>query len=342
MSEAKPKVLLLGEIEHVPAQSAYQSLSSLADLITPKSTNPSDFLAECRSGAFNGTKAVYRTFQSVEITGRIEGDVVKALAEADVRFIAHNGAGYDQLDVAQCSAHKIHVSNTAPPALTAATADTALFLLLGALRSFNSPLLSLRSGHWRGSPPSALGHDPKGKTLGILGMGGIGRNLAVKAQALGMTVVYHNRRWLEEREEREVGEGGVRYVGFEELLAESDAVSLNLPLNDQTRHIIGKEEFAKMKRGAILVNTARGGVLDEGALVEALNTSQISSCGLDVYEDEPNIHPGLVDNPKVMLLPHMGTWTVETQTEMELWTVDNVRCALETGRLKSQVSEQNP
>ncbi|KAL9635782.1 MAG: hypothetical protein Q9204_002494 [Flavoplaca sp. TL-2023a] len=96
MSESKPKVLLLGEIEHAPAQSAYNSLSSLADLVTPKSSNPADFLEECRSGAFNGTKAVYRTFHSVSITGRIEGEVVKALAEAGVRFIAHNGAGYDQ------------------------------------------------------------------------------------------------------------------------------------------------------------------------------------------------------------------------------------------------------
>ncbi|KAL8998007.1 MAG: hypothetical protein Q9169_002847 [Polycauliona sp. 2 TL-2023] len=335
MSGSKPKVLLLGDIDHAPAQSAYNSLSSLADLITPKSTHPADFLAECRSGAFNGTKAVYRTFQSISITGRIEGEVVKALAEAGVRFIAHNGAGYDQIDIPTCTTHKIHVSNTAPPALSAATADTALFLLLGALRNFNSSLLSLRSSAWRGSPPAALGHDPFKKTLGILGMGGIGRNLASKAAALGMNVIYHNRKRLSEEEE-----GGARYVGFEELLAESDVISLNLPLNDKTKGMIGKDQFAKMKKGAVVVNTARGGVIDEAALVDALNTHQISSCGLDVYENEPQIHPGLIDNPKVMLLPHMGTWTVETQTEMELWNIANVRSALETGRLKSQVAEQ--
>ncbi|KAI4280356.1 MAG: hypothetical protein L6R38_004539 [Xanthoria sp. 2 TBL-2021] len=335
MPGSKPKVLLLGEIEHAPAQSAYHSLASLADLITPKSIKPADFLDECRSGAFDGTKAIYRTFQSVSITGRIEGEVVKALAEAGVRFIAHNGAGYDQIDIPTCTTHKIHVSNTAPPALSAATADTALFLLLGALRNFNPSLLSLRSGSWRGAPPAALGHDPAHKTLGILGMGGIGRNLAAKAAALGMSVIYHNRRKLPPADE-----GGAKYVTFEELLGDSDVVSLNLPLNEKTKGMIGKAEFEKMKEGAVVVNTARGGVIDEAALVEALNTNQISSCGLDVYENEPQIHPGLIDNPKVMLLPHMGTWTEETQTEMELWNIANVRSALESGKLKSPVAEQ--
>ncbi|CAL8583307.1 glyoxylate reductase [Xanthoria parietina] len=256
MSESKPRVLLLGDIDHAPARSAYDSLSSLAHLITPQSTNPADFLQECQSGAFNGTKAIYRTFGSVSITGRIEGEIVKTLAEAGVRFIAHNGAGYDQIDIPTCTSHKIHVSNTAPPALAAATADTALFLLLAALRNFNPAILSLRAGAWRGGPTTLapLGHDPYGKTLGILGMGGIGRNLAGKAAALGMNVTYHNRRQLPPADE-----GGARYVDFETLLEGSDVLSLNVPLNEKTKGMIGKEEFAKMKRGAVVVNTARGG-----------------------------------------------------------------------------------
>ncbi|KAL8712316.1 MAG: hypothetical protein Q9220_003467 [cf. Caloplaca sp. 1 TL-2023] len=382
MSSSKPKVLLLGQIEHASARSEYDSLSSLAQLITPKSSNPADFLAECRSGTFDGTRAVYRTFDSISITGRIEGDVVKALANAGIRFIAHNGAGYDQyvahprpsisvtlfqippsdsafpaslsvtethdllrrIDVPACTTSHIHVSNV-PTAVDAATADTALFLLLGALRNFNPSLLSLRSNQWRGNPPPPLGHDPQNKILGILGMGGIGRNLAAKARALGMEIWYHNRNKLNSELE-----AGATYKGFEELLEGCDVLSLNLPLNERTRGLIGKEEFQRMRRGAVLVNTARGGVVDEQALVDALNSSQISSCGLDVYTNEPNIHPGLVNNPKVMLLPHMGTWTEEvrfppfsslrTQTEMELWTIANVRSALETGRLKSRVPEQ--
>ncbi|KAL9604511.1 MAG: hypothetical protein Q9219_000476 [cf. Caloplaca sp. 3 TL-2023] len=342
MASTKPKVLLLGEIEMEKARDEYASLSSLADLITSKSSNRDEFLKECRSGAFNGTRAVYRTFPSVSTTGRIEGEVAEALAGAGVRFIAHNGAGYDQINVAHCTTHGIHVANTPIPPI-AATADTALFLLLGALRAFSLPLLSLRSHpqDFRGNPPPPLGHDPRGKTLGILGMGGIGKDLAKKAQVLGMTVVYHNRRRLSEDEERRIGgDGGVRYVGWEELLETSDVLSLNLPLNEGTRGCVGKKEFERMKRGAVVVNTARGGVMDEGALVEALDSGQIASCGLDVFEEEPKVHPGLIKNPKVMLLPHMGTWTVETQTEMELWTVANVRSALETGKLKSQVAEQ--
>ncbi|KAI4203798.1 MAG: hypothetical protein LQ350_001624 [Teloschistes chrysophthalmus] len=335
----KPKILLLGEIEHAQARKEFDSLSTLADIITPQSSSPTDFLAECRRGAFDGAKAVYRTFQSVAITGRIEGEVVEALAKAGVRFIAHNGAG---IDIPTCTTHNIPVSNT-PTAVDAATADTALFLLLGALRNFNSPLLSLRSNNWRGGstptapPPPPLGHDPQGKVLGIIGMGGIGRNLAGKAMALGMRVVYYNRRRLGAGKE---GEGGARYVGFEELLRGSDVVSLNCPLNEGTWHLLGEKEFRMMKKGAVVVNTARGAVMDEEALVRALATGQISSCGLDVYENEPAVHPGLMDNPKVMLLPHMGTWTEETQTGMELWTIGNVREALEVGRLRSQVGEQ--
>ncbi|KAI4143181.1 MAG: hypothetical protein L6R39_004677, partial [Caloplaca ligustica] len=224
MSSARPKVLLLGEIEHEAARSAYDTLSTHADLITPKSTKPADFLQECRSGAFDGTKAVYRTFQSVAITGKIEGEVVEALAKAGVRFIAHNGAGYDQISISDCKHHYISVSNTPTPPI-AATADTALFLLLGALRAFAGPLLSLRYApeHFRGNPSPPLGHDPEGKTLGILGMGGIGKSLAKKAQALGMKVVYHNRRRLSDEEEKAVGEG-VTYVDWEELLREADVL----------------------------------------------------------------------------------------------------------------------
>ncbi|KAL8808129.1 MAG: hypothetical protein Q9200_004384 [Gallowayella weberi] len=345
MPTSKPKVLRLGEIEHLPAQNAYNSLSTFADLITPQSTNPADFLSECRSGAFNGTIAVYRTFQSVSVTGRIEGEVVEALAAAGVRFIAHNGAGYDQIDVPACTTHSIQISNTAPPALSAATADTALFLLLGALRNFNPALTSLRAGHWRGSPPATLGHDPMHKTLGILGMGGIGRNLAAKASALGMNIIYHNRTKLPDHEEANLlfpgGNGnGVKYVPFDTLLRESDVLSLHLPLNTHTRHTIGAAEFGKMKRSAILVNTARGAIVDEAALVDALRNGSIAGCGLDVYEEEPRVHPGLVANEQVVLLPHLGTWTVETQTEMEVWCVGNLRGVLEEGRLRSRVREQ--
>ncbi len=277
------------------------------------------------------------------------------------KMCIHPGAGYDQCNIADCTANNIRVSNV-PTAVDAATADTAMFLMLGALRSFNYPLFNLRKGDFRGKKPPPLGHDPEGKVLGILGMGGIGRNLKKKAEAFGMKVHYHNRNQLSEELS-----GGAKYVGFEELLKTSDVVSLNLPLNvsfcpcledgvveyclnekaicslnpqKSTHHMISTPQFDMMKDSVVIINTARGAVIDEAALVKALDSGKVFSCGLDVYEEEPKIHPGLVDNPHVTLLPHMGTWTVETQTEMELWNVANVRAALETGKLNSPVPEQ--
>jgi glyoxylate reductase len=219
-------------------------------------------------------------------------------------------------------------------------------------------MFALRNGHWKGSPPPPLGHDPQGKVLGILGMGGIGRNLMKKAQAFGMITQYYNRTELSEELS-----AGAKYVSFDELLATSDVLSLNLPLNvrptpnrkppfllyllketdilqKQTRHIISTAEFSKMKKGVVIVNTARGAVIDEDALVKALDSRHVSSCGLDVYEAEPKVHPGLVSNPHVMLLPHMGTWTLETQEKMEVWCIDNVKSAIEKGVLMSPVGEQ--
>jgi len=147
------------------------------------------------------------------------------LGKAGLKFLAHNGAGYDQCNIADCTKTGIRVSNV-PTAVDAATADTALFLMLGALRGFNLPLTNLRKGEFRGKTPPPLGHDPEGKLLGILGMGGIGRDLKKKAEALGMKVQYHNRNDLNEEMS-----GGAKYVGFEELLETSDVISLNVPLN---------------------------------------------------------------------------------------------------------------
>jgi len=216
-----------------------------------------------------------------------------------------------------------------------ATADTAIFLLLGAIRNFNISMYNLRRGDWRGEPPPALGHDPQGKVLGILGMGGIGRNIKRKAEVFGMTTIYHNRRKLDPEMA-----GGAEYVSFEDLLKRSDVLSLNLPSNPKTRHIISTEQFKLMKPTSVIINTARGPVIDEAALVEALDKNEIAGAGLDVFEEEPKIHAGLKDNQKVMLLPHMGTWTSETQYKMEALVIDNIRSALTGKGLISMIPEQ--
>lgn len=186
--------------------------------------------------------------------------------------------------------------------------------MLGALRKFNAPMANLRRGEFRGSTAPPLGRDPEAKVLGVLGMGGIGRNMARKARAaFGMKIIYHNRRRLDDAQA-----DGAEYVSFEDLLRRSDVLSLNLPLNPKTRHMLSTREFALMKPTAVVVNTARGAVIDEAALVHALDNGIIAGAGLDVFEDEPKVHPGLLANDRVMLLPHLGTYTYETLVRAEL------------------------
>lgn len=234
---------------------------------------------------------------SAQVTGPFDTELVSALPKS-LTFICHNGAGYDQIDVDACTSASIQVSNV-PTAVDNATADTALFLLLGALRQFGLAQANLRAGKFNAGLP--LSNDPRGKLLGVVGLGGIGRAFAKRARAMGMEVQYYNRNRLTPELEQ-----GARYVGFEELLKTSDVVSLNLPLNAKTKHTMGREQFKQMKKTAVLINTARGGVVDELALVEALETGEIAACGLDVYEDEPKVQEGLLKSDKAFLLPHVG------------------------------------
>lgn len=210
-----------------------------------------------------------------------------------------------------------------------------MFLILAALRRITTPFLAVRDGRWRGGEKFNLGHDPKGKVLGVLGLGGIGRAVAARAKPFGMSVQYHNRNRLSPELE-----DGAKYVGFEELLRTSDVLSLNLALNASTRHIISKREFELMKEGVVIVNTARGPIIDEAALVEALDSGKVFSAGLDVFEEEPKIHPGLLKNEKAVLLPHVGTSTWETQKAMEVLVLDNLKSATEGKGLITPVAEQ--
>ncbi|CAK7204601.1 hypothetical protein SEUCBS139899_007359 [Sporothrix eucalyptigena] len=336
-SPARMKVLQLDTIQL--AHDAWASIGEIADIVVPKATNRAEFIAECRSGSLDGVKVAYRTFASFGVTGRIDDELL-AVLPSSLRFICHNGAGYDQIDVAACTAHRIQVSNT-PTAVDEATADIHIFLLLGAMRNLAPTLTSIREGNWRGvNGPPPLGHDPQGKTIGILGMGGIGRTVARKAHAaFGMKIRYHNRNRLAPEIEAEAG--GAEFVPqLADLLANVDVLSINVPLNAHTRHMIGAEQFAQMKRGIVVINTARGAVIDEQALVDALASGQVSAAGLDVFENEPEVHPELMKSDKALIVPHMGTSTVETETKMEVWAMDNVRQAVLEGTLKSIVPEQ--
>jgi len=226
----------------------------------------------------------------------------------------------------------ICVSNT-PGAVDASTASTAIYLLLGALRRAHVPTTALRAGKWRGA--MQLTHDPENKILGILGMGGIGTAVAKRAIPFGMRIQYHNRNQVS----KERNTVGAQYVGFEELLRTSDIVSVHLPLNRETRGMIGRHQFSMMKDGVVLVNTARGPIVDEEALVEALESGKVWGAGLDVFEKEPLVHEGLMKSQHSVLMPHVGTATLETQRKMELLVIDNIRAAVTGGKLCTPVAE---
>ncbi|KAK7513357.1 uncharacterized protein IWZ02DRAFT_461078 [Phyllosticta citriasiana] len=332
MSSGK-QALLIGDLVH--ARREWEELNSLVGLLEFPEGTRDDFLSNLRAGKYDNVVAIYRSNDSTKFTGPFDAELIQALPNS-LKYICHNGAGYDNIDVGACSSKGISVANT-PVAVNDATADIAIFLLLGALRRVTIPFTAVRQGQWRGSS-FRIGHDPRQKTLGILGMGGIGRAVGVRAAAFGMKIQYHNRSRLSP--ELEAAGGNATYVSFEELVRTSDVISVNLSLTPATRHILGPKEFSSMKDGVVIVNTARGPVIDEAALVEALDNGKVYSAGLDVFEEEPKIHPGLMKNENVVLLPHIGTATIETQRDMELLVLENLKLAVEEGKLKTQVPEQ--
>ncbi|OJJ95690.1 hypothetical protein ASPACDRAFT_126487 [Aspergillus aculeatus ATCC 16872] len=324
-----PAALLIGAITH--SRKEWEDLSAILTLKEFPEGTRDDFIRNSKEGQYDDVVAIYRSNTSTKFTGPFNAELLSVLPKS-LKYICHNGAGYDNIDVKGCTEKGIAVSST-PVAVNNATADVGIFLMIGALRQAYIPISSLREGKFLGQ--TGLGRDPQGKVLGILGMGGIGREMANRARAFGMKIQYHNRSRLSPELE-----GDATYVSFDELLATSDVLSLNLALNASTRHIIGEKEFQKMKDGIVIVNTARGALIDEKALVAALESGKVLSAGLDVYENEPEIEPGLVSNPKVMLLPHIGTMTYETQREMELLVLNNLRSAVEKGEMITLVPEQ--
>ena len=192
----------------------------------------------------------------------------------------------------------------------------------------------LRAGKWEWWGPKQLrGLDVWGKKLGILGLGRIGQAVARRARGFGMEILYHNRSRKVDAEK----ELGALYLELQDLLSESDFISIHTPLTDETRHLIGAEELERMKPGAILVNTARGPVVDEAALSEALENERIFAAGLDVYEEEPKVHPKLLELENVVLAPHIGSASIETRDKMATLAAENLRAVLRGEQPKTPV-----
>lgn len=244
----------------------------------------------------------------------------------ELQMVAQYAVGIDNIDLEAADEHDVVVTHT-PGVLTDATADFAWALLLAAARHVNAADQYVRDGQFeRWETTLLLGTELANKQIGIVGLGRIGAAVARRALGFGMDVVYHNRRRANPTVERQVS---ARYVALDELLATSDVISLHCPLNEDSHHLIDAAALKRMKESALLVNTARGAVVDEAALVEALETGAIAGAGLDVFEDEPEVHPGLIEQDRAVLAPHLGSATTDARRKMAQMCVASITALLD-------------
>ncbi len=278
--------------------------------------------------AAGGTSGILCT-----VSENIDSKVLDAAGE-NLRIIANMAVGYDNIDVEAATERGITVTNT-PGILEETTADTAFMLLLAAARRLGEAERFLRAGKWEAwGPKQFTGPDVWGKTLGIVGFGGIGQAVARRAKGFGMDILYTARSRKEDAEKELVA----RKVELDELLAESDFVSIHTPLTDETHHLIGEKELGTMKQIAVLVNASRGPVVNEAALAEALEKGNIFAAGLDVYEEEPRVHPKLLELENVVLAPHIGSASIETRDKMAYTAAENLRAVLNDEKPPNPVS----
>ncbi len=279
-----------------------------------------------RAGSPSSDELVQRSKGCVGLIAQGTDPVDGALLDAapDLRIVANVAVGYNNIDVPAAAERKVITTNT-PDVLNEACAALTWALILGITRRMGEGERILRAGRWEGfALEFLLGMDLVGKQLGVVGMGRIGQSVAAKAGPFGMRVAY--LRSPRRPNEQLSAPDGTRYVGMDldELLATSDVVTLHVPLSEETRHMFNRETFGKMKPTAFLVNMARGPVVEEAALVEALHHGWLAGAALDVYELEPAVHPGLFQFENVLLCPHLGSATVETRTAMATLAARNV------------------
>ena len=269
------------------------------------------------------------------ITDRIDTALI-ATEGRRARMLANYGAGVEHIDLAAARAAGLVVSNT-PGALTEATAELAILLMLMAARRAGEGERELRAGEWTGWRPTHLvGQSLVGRTLGLIGFGRIAQRTAARALGLGMTIRYFSRSAA--APEIEASLAATRVASAEALVEQADVISLHIPGGAGTHHFVDAALLAKAKPTAILVNTARGSVIDEAALVAALAEGRIAAVGLDVYEREPAVSQGLLDSPRAVLLPHLGSATLEARTAMGMQAIDNLDAFFAGGEMPDRVA----
>jgi glyoxylate reductase len=262
------------------------------------------------------------------LTEKVDSEFLEA-AGSQLKIVANHAVGFDNIVLEDCTTAGIIATNT-PDVLTETTADTAWALLMAAARRVGEGERFLRARtKWIWGPLMMLGQDVHHKTIGIVGFGRIGQGLARRARGFGMKVIYHDAVDLS----KEVTDAlGAQRRVLDDLLAEADFVSIHTNLTPQTRHLFGAEQFKRMKPTAVLVNTSRGPVVDEAALADALESGEIFAAGLDVFENEPEVHDKLLELDNAVVIPHLGSATVDTRDAMGHLAVDNVFAAIDGTR----------
>ena len=296
-------------------QAAEQALNALFDVTVDAEDRPLS-----REALIEGVKT--HDAIAVTVTDKIDADVIAAAAEGQCQIIANFGVGVNHIDLAAAAKHGLPVANT-PGVLTDATADIAMTLMLMACRRAAEGEREIRNNAWSGwRPTHLLGMDFSGKTVGIIGMGRIGKAVARRcALGFGMKVVFYNRSKV-----TDCGDiNAVQLETVEEVCAKADIVSLHCPGGDETRHILSASALAAMPSHGLVINTARGDVIDEDALAKALHDGQIGGAGLDVFQGEPMINPSLLSAPNTVFLPHLGSATIETRNAMGMMVVENLK-----------------
>ena len=312
MTDARP-TLYLSRLLPYPVMAIVRERFRLVE--EPLDTLPSP--SALREGLCRSDAAI------VTLGDRIDAEAIHAATR--LKILANYAVGYNNIDLAAARQHGLIVTNT-PDVLTDATADLTWGLILATARRIVEGDALVRSGRWPGwSPTQLLGAEVSGKTLGIIGMGRIGQAVAGRAMGFRMPIRYHSRQPIAISSLPREWE----YRSLQELLGEADVVTIHAPLTSATHHLIGAPELAWMRPTAFLINTARGPIIDEGALIDALKTGVIAGAGLDVYEQEPAMHSGLAQLKQVVLLPHLGSATLHARVQMGLICLENIQAVLD-------------
>jgi len=266
------------------------------------------------------------------IVDKIDEETINKLSDS-VKIISNFAVGFGNIDIKAARTKNIIVTNT-PDVLTDATAEIAMLLILGAARRASEAITWVRNKNWKWSADFLIGKQLEGSRLGILGMGRIGRAVALRAKAFDMKIHYRNRTRLK----ADLEAGANYHDSIKSLFSVSDILSINCPATPETTNIINKETLEFFPKGAIITNSARGDMIDDEAMVQALISRRIFSLGLDVYKGEPNIHPGYLNQPNVFILPHLGSATKKTRTAMADLAIDNIVEYFKTGNCKNMVN----